>query len=210
MSAVLVTKVEPRNREGKKPDASVFLSDGTKAWCGDQEAAVALKVGEPLPQGWERSEGDYGPRVSPPRKGGGGGATAWRNTKEGAAYEREGWAIKEERSDRRTALMQAVAFCAPDPSGEVMLGFADDFYAWLRITSGSVPPTPLGTTATARTPTAAGKPHPSPAPKPSGSGGDAAIPAAPRCPVCGSEDIGYSPKRGVNVCGACNQDWKNE
>jgi hypothetical protein len=66
--------------------------------------------------------------------GGGGGQPAFRNTKEGQA-------VEQERMDRRTALMQAIAFAIP-PTGYVgvqqpdPLVQAQRFYTWLRATSG--------------------------------------------------------------------------
>jgi hypothetical protein len=50
----------------------------------------------------------------------GAAPAAWRNTETGAKYE-------QERMDRRTALMQAVAG-KPDS----VLGLAETFYQWLR------------------------------------------------------------------------------
>lgn len=60
-----------------------------------------------------------------PFGGGGGGTAAHRNTAEGQAYE-------QERMDRRTALMQAVAVGAADD----YIDHADEMYKWLRATAG--------------------------------------------------------------------------
>lgn len=133
----------------KKPEnAYIKFDDGTEAWCPSFELASKLTLGAPLPEGWRQDEGEYGPRVFPPqeRKGGGGGfapKAAFANTQEGMAY-------REERSDRRTALMQ----CGGD------LAVAAEMYAWLRQTAGAgVPPAPSRHGATT--------PAPAPAPRPS-------------------------------------------
>jgi hypothetical protein len=60
--------------------------------------------------------------------GGGGGQAAFRNTREGQAYD-------QERTDRRTALMQAVAM-SPGGAPLDITQRATFFYDWLRETSG--------------------------------------------------------------------------
>jgi len=80
----------------------------------------------PLPDGWEVKASKAGKLyLAPPRVGGstssrGGISAAWRNTEAGAKYE-------QERMDRRTALMQAVAL----DSG-IVTELAEKFYRWLR------------------------------------------------------------------------------
>ena len=71
-----------------------------------------LKEDSPLPEGWEVKTSKAGKLylAAPKQSSGGGGRAgqafgapaAWRNTEAGAKYE-------QERMDRRTALMQAVA-----------------------------------------------------------------------------------------------------
>lgn len=69
--------------------------------------------------GWERPA--YG-------GGGGGGKSSWYNSEEGVRY-------TQERTDRRTALMQAVAVA---DSPDAVFDWAQSFYDWIRETSGSV------------------------------------------------------------------------
>lgn len=121
------------------------LEDGSKpVWTPvERDVAVAL-IGKPIPDDWFRKDGDYGPQAFPPRKGGGGGGgqAAWRNTKEGFAAETEGrqrWQqIEEERRDRRTALMQAVALTGDGRNLVEVMADAEFMYDWLRETSGAV------------------------------------------------------------------------
>jgi hypothetical protein len=92
-----------------------------------------LKEDTPLPEGWEVKTSKAGkPYLAAPRVSGGGrsvGAApaAWRNTEAGAKYE-------QERMDRRTALMQAVALHGSPATDHApgVLNDADEFYAWLR------------------------------------------------------------------------------
>jgi hypothetical protein len=89
-----------------------------------------LKEDAPLPEGWEVKTSKAGkPYLAAPRLTSGGGEragrlasapTAWRNTEAGAKYE-------QERMDRRTALMQAVAI-----GSGITTELAEKFYAWLR------------------------------------------------------------------------------
>jgi hypothetical protein len=102
-----------------------------------------LKEDAPLPEGWEVKTSKAGkPYLAAPRVSGGGGgsgrsvsgpSTAWRNTEAGAKYE-------QERMDRRTALMQAVATdhyaTEHDMRTLGVKGYADEFYAWLRRSVG--------------------------------------------------------------------------
>lgn len=123
----LVVKVEPHS-EAKPEWRKVTVGDKTYI-CFSAALADALKVGEPLPEGATfeppKFEGAL-ERLNLPRQqkfSGGGGFAAWRNTKEGQAYE-------QERMDRRTALMQAVAVNSGIPTE-----LATKFYAWLRETA---------------------------------------------------------------------------
>jgi hypothetical protein len=87
-----------------------------------------LKEDAPLPEGWEVKTSKAGkPYLAAPRQSSGGGgslrsgaSTAWRNTEAGAKYE-------QERMDRRTALMQAVAI-----GSGITTELAEKFYQWLR------------------------------------------------------------------------------
>lgn len=96
--------------------ASEFeITDGGKFPSGDPKPCRVK-----LPQ--QQAAGGSGGRSW------GGGGKAWepqfKSTAEGVAYE-------EERSDRRTALMQAVKKLEEVPDGKV-LPLADAMYAWLR------------------------------------------------------------------------------
>jgi len=87
-----------------------------------------LKEDAPLPEGWEVKTSKAGKLyLATPRLTSGGGrsgatglSTAWRNTEAGAKYE-------QERMDRRTALMQAVAI-----GSGITTELAEKFYQWLR------------------------------------------------------------------------------
>ncbi len=139
-----VTAVQPK---GEK-NALLILDDGTQVWTPDIDKAKELKLGEPIPPTWTMKDGQYGPQAFPPRegKGFGGGATAFRNSKEGQFYE-------QERMDRRTALMQMVA--AAGLLGKVSeddLKMAEWFYAWLRKSAGSAPSSAPPNTGSDRSP----------------------------------------------------------
>lgn len=129
-----------------KGDKAAILSmqDGTKVWTPEKEKAEGL-MGKEIPADWTIKQGDYGPQAFPPREkkgfGPGGGAAAFRNTKEGQA-------IEQERMDRRTALMQAVAALGDAARVESALGLAEAYYTWLREptgTAGTAPAVPSGT-----------------------------------------------------------------
>lgn len=76
--------------------------------------------------------------------GGGGGGSSWANSEIGQRFE-------QERMDRRTALMQAVAFGSDKSLADVQKA-ADALYAWLRQTAGNVStPAPAAQTASAAT-----------------------------------------------------------
>jgi hypothetical protein len=85
-----------------------------------------LKEDAPLPEGWEVRISKAGnPYLAAPRASGGGrsvGAApaAWRNTEAGERF-------VQERTDRRTALMQAVAI-----GSGITTELAEKFYQWLR------------------------------------------------------------------------------
>lgn len=126
-----VLNVKPYPSE-KNPEAGyVDVQDASGVFNAWTPKVTALKVGEDVPEGWERKDSDKGPRLLPPGPKGQGGQSAYRNTKEGSTAE-------QERMDRRTALMQAVAL---DSGGVAQhwtwVDAADQMYAWLRKTSGS-------------------------------------------------------------------------
>lgn len=126
----------------KKPEnAYIRFDDGTEAWCPDTEKAKALVIGQPLPNEWRVDEGDYGPRAFPPSDRKGTPQAAFRNTKEGFLLEQQGYYRKDERMDRRTALMQAVQWHTAAAMEDVTLGdtldIARKMYEFLRATSGS-------------------------------------------------------------------------
>lgn len=191
----------------KKPEnAFVKFDDGTDAWCPDFEKASTLVIGQPLPDGWRQDVGDYGPRVFPPndkKGGGGGGKAAWANTEDGERF-------VQERMDRRTALMQAVTH-VPVGSPAAILTEAEKFYAWLRKSSGVAP------LSTANPPSTVA-PDPQPAAPAQAAGGKRAAAAkagtqtpasaAPRCPSCGSEEVGFTPDKSAASCLTCGQEWQ--
>ena len=126
-----VTKVsEWQNPNKNKPQWFVDLDDDgerVESVCFSPQAAD-LRTGEPLPAGWllqaPKEEGWKPMLKAPAPQGGGGGKReyipAFHQTAEGVAYE-------QERMDRRTALMQAVAL----DSG-IVTELAEKFYKWLR------------------------------------------------------------------------------
>jgi hypothetical protein len=153
-----------RSVEAKGDKAAILvMDDGSRIWTPEKDKADAL-VGKPIPSDWTRKEGDYGPQAFPPRVqkfGGGGGAAAFRNTKEGQA-------IEQDAMNRRTALMQAVEV---DKNIRVHTGtatgpvlkYADELYAWLSKTptnggpqSGEKPATDRAHTAAVGGPTSEG------------------------------------------------------
>lgn len=123
-----VTKVsEWLNPNKHKSQWFITLDDGTEAVCFSEQA-TELEIGKALPPGWiinpPKEEG-WKPMLQAPKKPGGGGAPAWRNTEEGARFE-------QEQMNRRTALMQATpAVVLPDDLPNV-LTCADAFFEWLQ------------------------------------------------------------------------------
>jgi hypothetical protein len=113
-----VTAVEPKGDKA----ALLIMENGVKVWTPDIEKAKAL-VGKPIPGDWTQREGDYGPQALPPKDKKGAPATAFRNTKEGQAFE-------QQQMNRRTALMQAV-LSGSTGSGDILVR-SDIFYDWLQ------------------------------------------------------------------------------
>lgn len=125
--------VKSVTQKGEKA-AMIHFTVGEAAWSPDYATAVKL-IGKPLPSDWRLEKGDYGPKALPPKKGGSGGAPAWRNTKEGFLAEQEGrqrWQqVEEDRRDRRTALMQAAPLLV-EHGAERVVATAEFFYDWLK------------------------------------------------------------------------------
>ena len=92
--------------------------------------AKDLILGEDLPAGWEIVKSKAGKDYvkTPSKSGGGGGKKGWTES----WYSSEaGTRFTQERTDRRTALMQAND-----------LEQAEAMYEWLRATAGAIPFTP--------------------------------------------------------------------
>lgn len=107
--------------------------------CYDERAKDL--AGKPIPEGWEVKQSKAGkdylapPRASRGGGSGGGGFAAYRNTKEGQHYE-------QERMDRRTAAMQAMA-----GKDTFDLYLAEQIYSWLRASEGAAEVTTSVTTS---------------------------------------------------------------
>lgn len=159
-------KAHPKNAEWR------VITVGGKDFIAFSAAlADALEKGKPLPEGTTEEPPKFegampSLRLPRPRGAGGGGATAWRNTKEGAEFEqrnRRAWqGFEEERRDRRTALMQAVQGAGPETyrAGSI-IEVADSFYGWLRQTlspgAGNMGPGGLGTVSPGESSTSVGE-----------------------------------------------------
>lgn len=206
MSNVAGVKQNP-----KKPEnAYIKFDDGTEAWCPSFEAASKLKIGEPIPDDWTQDVGDFGPRAMPPRPSKGKGAmpAAFRNTKEGFLLEQEGYARKDERMDRRTALMQAVEHAAhfETASETYLLSLADDLYAWLRKTSGSGVSLPSQSTPPSRPP----GPEPTSRAQTDTAGRSAGTSQDRTQPLEGAASSAGQEAQGEGVtspAGACDHAW---
>lgn len=114
--------------EAKGEKAGIIVTDdGQRIWTPEKATADAL-VGKPIPPDWTIKQGEYGPQAFPPRdkKGFGGGAAAFRNT-------REGMLAEQESIHRSVALTQAVVFISSGeaPAEAKPLELADRFYHWL-------------------------------------------------------------------------------
>jgi hypothetical protein len=123
-----------RDSDWKKDDGTTVrvttlrFEDGTEAPGYDLPSVP--EVGKPLPEGWVIATSKAGkPYVKVPKekKGGFGGTPAYRNTKEGQAFE-------QQQMNRRTALMQAVEWLPLSDAGNVpgLLTCADYFSEWLQ------------------------------------------------------------------------------
>lgn len=128
------------------------------------------EVGKPLPDGWEiATSKNNKPYIKVPKSGKGfsGGGTAYRNTKEGQAFE-------QQQMNRRTAIMCAKDLLASVPwddrqkmadmadalGADVLLLQAQDIYDWLQSSPASghtestttTAPLPRGNTAAGSSP----------------------------------------------------------
>lgn len=200
MSATVI-RVNPWEKDGKTRYFVDLMQGSDKVESVSfSEKAADLEIGKPLPEGWElkppKQEG-WKPMLKAPKaqRGGGfgGGAAAWRNTKEGAHAE-------QERMDRRTALMQAVAITV-EPNQ--VLKKADEFYSWLRSTSGAAPVAPAtGAGSGSEPPARTAAPVPSSATGASSgrpaSGGHADVAPAPAGPPEGEGSAGACAHRNVD------------
>jgi hypothetical protein len=142
--------IEVKQNPKKPENAFIKLDDGTDAWCPSFEEAEKLVIGQPLPEGWEQSQGDFGPRIFPPKKPGGkGGGGGYRNSKE--------WLLQEQASIHRSvALEHAVRFVtnltiAGEPSPTDVDPYFHHFVDLL--TSGTAPaPASAATPSATKTP----------------------------------------------------------
>jgi hypothetical protein len=106
-----------------RPDAGmVTVQDESgifEAWTPNVKA-VEPYLGKDLPEGWQKSSGEYGPRLLPPRESRPAGpSAAYRNTKEGA--------LAEQESIHRSVALQ----WACTVYGENWWRYVDKMYRWL-------------------------------------------------------------------------------
>jgi hypothetical protein len=196
------------SEDGTKTRWYVTLEDGTEAVSftlvpeGEELEGWALEP--PKEEGWKPLLRSPKPAGSPGRPG---APAAYRNTRDG--FEREQHSIHAS-----VALQRAIEFTANDAAVKTaeLLSLADEFYEWLTRTSGAAP-----AAATPGGPPAA----PAPAPGPPSGGRKKRVDAgaepassqaapAPRCAACGSEQIGFDPKRAVVACLDCGTEWKKD
>lgn len=152
--------------------SNVTFDDGREVPGYDLPPGV--EVGKPLPEGWEVATAKSGKLyIKVPKKGGGGfggGQAAFRNTKEGQA-------IEQERMDRRTALMQAIAAIPSTANPEEAWQYVEvegmvavprwealalQMYGFLRQTAGgssSTPFPPAGEGSSASSPSPSSSPE---------------------------------------------------
>lgn len=108
----------------------VTLDDRTENVPCYDERAKSFVSGAPLPEGFEITKSKAGkdylkaPGQAGGSRGGGGYAQAWRNSEAGERF-------NQERMNRRTALMQAVAAVENIIDMRELLVVAGDLYAWL-------------------------------------------------------------------------------
>ena len=231
MSNITLTWVADEHREydtqhGRKAAFKVKLEDGSLGEVTTNAEIVGKRmeefrsfVGKPteliVEDGGKWPDGNPKPvKVKKPQQqdGGGAGKSSWYNSEEGVRF-------TQERTDRRTALMQAVALASIAPvsdHGVVRWSErADGMYAWLRESASSAHPS--GSAADTGSPTPlSGEPGHSAgiqgrsAEETGGAAGkgtgEGPKPAAPTCPACDSPNIGR--KGRTWKCGDCEQDWE--
>ncbi len=128
MPANVVTKVAPNPKNDAWRTVTV---DDKDFIVFSAKAADELEIGKPLPEGTEEEPPKFTgalPSLKLPwkKKGGGGRAESWNYSEAGVRY-------SQERTDRRTALMQGVEFHHDTGAEDIsVLREADYFYAWLR------------------------------------------------------------------------------
>jgi hypothetical protein len=111
----------------------VTLDDRTEDVPCYSDQAAALKIHEPLPEGWELGKSSKGKdKLTPPKSAGGGKKPYTPRFTDTEA----GWRLNDERVDRRAALEKATAFFDKNLDDEDLLAMAGRMYAWLRQTSG--------------------------------------------------------------------------
>jgi hypothetical protein len=125
----LAEMIDVQTDDGRKEQVQ---GETVEAWT-PEIAKVPDLVGKELPDGWTLRDGPKGKQLLPPKVKGEGLRAAWANTEEGEKY-------VQERMDRRTALMQAVASLAAGPRDRTEKDLADFFYAWLRKSVSEGPP----------------------------------------------------------------------
>jgi len=142
----LTEMVDVQTDDGRKEQVEGEIIE---AWT-PEIAKIPDLIGKELPDGWTLRDGPKGKQLLPPKAKGEGPRAAWANTEEGQKY-------VQERMDRRTALMQAVAYLniAGDAlnlkalKGDWILvdSIADQIYAWLRQSVSDGPPPKASTGA---------------------------------------------------------------
>jgi len=126
MASIMLDFGEHQAELVTKPDSLAKRLEMCEQWVGRPSEewvfadAGTFSDGKPRPP----KVTSYPGKQAAPGGSGGARAPRWGDTPEGQAY-------IQERTDRRTALMQAVAV-EPDPAQT--LGIADTFYSWLRAT----------------------------------------------------------------------------
>ncbi len=199
-----VTSIRPQRweRDGQSVTTWWVALEGRDAElpCYDARAASDLQVGAALPVGWTVRTSQRGKEylAPPPAQGDGGRRTAaWRQSREALAAE-------QERMDRRTALMQAVAALGIEGGAGEVLRTAEQFYAWLRETVRET----VGVAAAADDVAGSSLPPPAtptPRPGPIATGEQRRAPASPEAVGAGGGEAPAPPAEGT--CVSCGAAW---